>query len=399
MPFSTLLSGLLLALFFCELAIGLTQQRCQLGSLLLRDQRTRRALCLCLDQRICIGHECVNGALNETHYGSAYPLGCIGCQCSPMSPVQRNLLPMTTWSNSEYIYHVHASKTGGTTIEHILRDLTTSEDLPKSVTMCQTEKHPFSNPPLFADPNVLRSSGCTVVSAEGELRYTHKQFNGVTPRVMVFLRHPALRTLSQWHHDHTYENDKLHGTVQDRQRYTANCSTLLEYYTQQRALGQKPHRRYANWQYFIYDSTLYQRSVDLAKFQFVGVTDYFRTSLCLFYFTFQLQSRFDDCQTRPLSVYNAACKDDTCAFINKANVPLEQHPHEALRASLARIDPETVAGLKEATTKDLALYKEALDIFWTRVAIMEQVSGQIFPDLPDRYRVKHTREYAFDSVE
>jgi hypothetical protein len=49
------------------------------------------------------------------------------------------LLPVTTWAAGNYIYHVHASKTGGTTVEHVLRDLTTDKDLPRSVTMCQTE--------------------------------------------------------------------------------------------------------------------------------------------------------------------------------------------------------------------------------------------------------------------
>jgi len=100
--------GLLaLALFLSKLTTG---HRCQLSSLLIRDELSRLPLCLCLEQHVCIvtslatpsvpshlmrclqGSKCVNGALNASHYGSAYPPACVECQCSPMTEQQRKLV-------------------------------------------------------------------------------------------------------------------------------------------------------------------------------------------------------------------------------------------------------------------------------------------------------------------
>lgn len=279
----------------------------------------------------------------------------------------------------------------------------------RGISMCETEKHPFSHPPLFADPEKIYASGCngeplpackqgnlptmalsgprrvgkslpgtecrvarglilgtaasvaTVVSAEGTLKDVPKQFPRAKPLVISWFRHPVLRTISQvgpattasadagvggcryqcrvsseeqrsgtvcvprsqFNHDQTVEQKRLLLHPDNPGwSYTKHEKTLADLYSNrpggaQRCLTKRQpepkcepdplflcwagvvvhvtpiaevDRRYKDWYHSRMGSTTYGTFPEAAAdYAFIGLTDFYRTSLCLFYFTFQVR--------------------------------------------------------------------------------------------------------------
>jgi hypothetical protein len=166
------------------------------------------------------------------------------------------------------------------------------------------------------------AKNCNVVSAEGILELVDHQFRRQKPIVVTFLRHPLLRTVSQWNHDLImevkYRSDHPSSSLSPTATITSSdpSSSLLQSieldakdgfrfhkYTQfgtlehlfQSLPRDQIHPRYRNWMTsrlkdkhrssFVSNTTL------LHRIAFFGITEYYTTSICLFYFTFQVPHR------------------------------------------------------------------------------------------------------------
>ncbi|EGD76527.1 hypothetical protein PTSG_07644 [Salpingoeca rosetta] len=337
------------------------------------------------------GPMCRLGRLGDSSgdFALGFSSKCTACTCRSATGAQRTVVPITTWDDTQVYYHLHISKTGGTTLEHIVQQLVRHPASPAAMTVCKTEKHPFSHPPLFADPKELERSGCNVITAEGRMRFIEQQLPYVQPHMLILLRHPVLRTLSQFRHDLIQESTLAN--KEWRTPYTGGFSSLKELYKNTKGVV---HKRYRDWQ----SDLLYHPNITfpdaLENMTFIGITDFYKTTMCLFYFTFQIPSLLDGCQERPLTVYNKACQGDDCErFQNtKERHVRDEDNHKRLNDALSHVDTEVTRELIEEHTRlDQALYDAALDLFWRRVAVMEQVVGEQFHDLPDEYRLRITR--------
>eukprot|EP00049_Salpingoeca_infusionum_P012325 m.224876 g.224876 ORF g.224876 m.224876 type:complete len:416 (+) comp15154_c0_seq1:212-1459(+) len=355
--------------------------------------------CVCGDasKNVCLGGMCDTlkstvGNLDGHKYDVGYDLHCASCTCEPVSHQQREHMQFYTWTEDQLYYHLHISKTGGTTFLHFLEHMANHARAPENLTMCQTEKHPFSHPPFFADPKALRKSDCNVVSAEGRMTNVERQFDYRPVNLLVFLRHPILRTLSQWKHDRTYELNHMRERWNSHSDYTRNLSSLQDYYNS--VPESDIHPRYSDWQLYLLMSQHLHYPKALSSFAFIGITEFYHTSECLFFFTFQMSKFFHNCQNLQVKVYNAACKDSTnCKFHNTgseeeeaARTGVSKDPHQRLQAQLDSIDSELYDSIERHTQKDMELYSFALDLFWKRVNVMEQVTGRTFSDMPAKYR-------------
>lgn len=152
-----------------------------------------------------------------------------------------------------------------------------------------------------------------------------------TPEILTFLRDPTLRTVSQWNHDRQY-NQLWSGRTLTQHAVEANGTgdhvailkapnSLAELYGN-RDLLRELHERYGNWMFYRLCAAPFPEKVfathpafqevnaSLSKFAFIGLSDHYRTSLCLLAFQFSLAPEFAHCQTRPLNVYNAACYEN-----------------------------------------------------------------------------------------
>ena len=131
----------------------------------------------------------------------------------------------------------------------------------------------------------------------------------------------------------------------------------------------------------------------LRDFAFIGLTDHYRTSLCLLAFQFHLHVEFSLCQTRSLNAYNAACYDggktnadcaEGQAFTNKFDVEHEKLLHSDQRRAVV---PNSIRPVvHQHTTLDQRLFFEASRVFWARVRVMEDVTGRRFDDMPRLWR-------------
>lgn len=336
--------------------------------------------CMCLGTLMCVGPMCVTGHRNGNKQDvvKGFPHTCISCRCSSLSSSQAKSFPARIWNPSELLYHVHISKTGGTSFENNLRRLATQT----GVKMCNVEKPPFTHDPLFAEPFVLHQSGCNIASAEGYLKHVEKQFPFRDPQLLTMLRNPILRTISQWNHDKKYENDRR--LISRLKEY----STITEMYEH---APQIPDR-FANWQWLKLSRPNEDMDEVLSKFSFIGITEHYETSLCLFYFTYQLHHEFHNCNKRQVNAYNAACwtsnDHEDCKdrnFVNKLNMS-EKESEKQFENMIDQIDIQTVYQISEHTEEDMELYKKALHLFWQRVAIMEMVTERRVDGLPQLYR-------------
>eukprot|EP00043_Microstomoeca_roanoka_P011852 m.112160 g.112160 ORF g.112160 m.112160 type:complete len:418 (-) comp15317_c0_seq2:93-1346(-) len=357
---------------------------------LVEGQADDQCACARGDDVYCTGPLCRLGQMaGSSGFVQAFPSKCTECDCKFISQAQRAIVPISTMDSHQVYYHVHISKTGGTTLEHVLQQLPSHPSIPEGVTLCATEKHPFSHPPLFADPAELEKSQCNIITAEGRLAYVDQQIPYTKPHLIVLLRHPVLRTLSQFQHDRIKERTKVM-TETWRGTYTAGHDNIADLYKDETAFV---HPRYKDWQLLLLTHPNFTYPDALSQMTFVGITEYYRTTLCLFYFTFQMSSLLYGCQQRPLPIYNKACQGENCSFQNQKpqeNMVLEDN-HQKLREKLAEIPAETKYLIEQHTRKDQELYDAALDLFWRRVAVMEAVVGERFTDLPDSYRHHPTR--------
>jgi hypothetical protein len=53
-------------------------------------------------------------------------------------------------------------------------------------------------------------------------------------------------------------------------------------------LGTEVHPRYGSWQLNRLSNPRFNFPKDVARFHFLGLTEHYRTTLCLFFFTFQV---------------------------------------------------------------------------------------------------------------
>ena len=459
----------------------------------------------------------------------------------PMMPITKGTGPSTftsvarpapVWGAPDVrIYHLHISKTGGTTLEKHLRKLAVHNSLRVHVKVCPAEKHPFSNPPLFANPHSLCASQCGLISAEGRMRDVAVQFGcqetaaaaaqqrqqrndiadnnianidiinknlniasaSTTTRltsttrkiiIITMLRHPVLRTLSQFGHDRAMERRKDRGKYVHRQNFTRNAENIVELYkhfessedcneyskntinsnlvanrhdkigvssgsssntssnstpqdkhdstensvgVSASAAGKRvsPHPklcakgvvppRYSNWQIdrLLWPGgdtapvTVVNVTRILSQLYFIGMTDYYRTSLCLFYHTFGLANEFARCGEETITAYNARTSTSSTnsshiatakrssarsgpdsGFENKPAPESRDGAHAQLRVALRRVGIETASLITRHAAGDMRLWVGALDLFWRRVAVMEAKTGRRFGELPQRYREK-----------
>jgi len=74
-------------------------------------------------QQACIGERChmSHVASNPLNNVAAFSADCHICRCVVMSSRQAELLPLHTWSPQLMYYHLHVSKTGGTTFMRYVR--------------------------------------------------------------------------------------------------------------------------------------------------------------------------------------------------------------------------------------------------------------------------------------
>lgn len=65
---------------------------------------------------VCVGDEChmPHASRNPMKF-AGYPPTCVGCKCAELTAKQSSLLPIQSWSPNLMYYHIHVSKTGGTT--------------------------------------------------------------------------------------------------------------------------------------------------------------------------------------------------------------------------------------------------------------------------------------------
>mmetsp|Transcript_18224 Transcript_18224/g.54000 ORF Transcript_18224/g.54000 Transcript_18224/m.54000 type:complete len:450 (+) Transcript_18224:258-1607(+) len=362
--------------------------------------------------------DCIRATVNQMGWING---SCPHCSCRTLSSEQLRVLKPTFFTRDKMWYHLHISKTGGTTFENLLR----KRLAPMSgLRMCDEALHstfqtPFryrahsGNKELFALPADLAGARCHVTSAEGRRQLIPEQFPSA-PEILTFLRDPTLRTVSQWNHDKTY-NQMWSGRSLTEHAMTANNTrdhlllrqvpkTLADLYAN-RQLVSELHERYGNWQFYRLCASTYpspafsthtafqEVKTSLATFAFLGLSDHYRTSLCLLAFQFHLSVEFALCQTRPLNVYNAACYENgttnkECAegqaFANKFNVQSEALQRDHRRS----VPPGLETVIYKHTWLDKALYIEACRIFWARVLIMEAVTGRRFY-VPPLFRQRH----------
>eukprot|EP01147_Barroeca_monosierra_P004251 gene4251-6577_t len=410
-----LIAGIILNIF--AVCVNCT---CPLHTIPARAIGLSSNICVCVkgNHTICTGPLCRLGKGDVLIPGQEYVLGfpnhCDFCDCKAMSPSQRRTVPLTTWDDKQLYYHLHISKTGGTTLERILKDMMTSDDIrPPGMTMCQTERHPFSKPPFFADPVALEESKCNdyrpriclfdllslfcqlvmvaVISAEARLHNIDKQIPFTTPHMIILLRHPILRTLSQYlrkaaqfHHDRIKE--RTLSRMPWRGHFTLGHDTLQDLYLNTSAHVDK---RYRNWQTLLLSHPKLTYPEALKDMTFIGITEFYKTSMCLFYFTFQLPTLLHNCQHRPLDVFNKACHGECSMFKNEINTTdALQDNHESLADSINKVDRLTQELISKFASLDMQLYNAALDIFWRRVAVMEAVVGERFFDLPGTFHTE-----------
>jgi hypothetical protein len=87
------------------------------------------------------------------------------------------------WSPERRYYHIHVSKTGGTTLKVLLEKIVPRTGL----TMCEADKLSFKLGDYFAEPEKLALDPCNVVSAEGRMNVIDGQFLRGRPYLMTFL--------------------------------------------------------------------------------------------------------------------------------------------------------------------------------------------------------------------
>eukprot|EP00041_Stephanoeca_diplocostata_P000718 m.16481 g.16481 ORF g.16481 m.16481 type:complete len:441 (+) comp10968_c0_seq1:249-1571(+) len=333
---------------------------------------------------------------------------CSDCQCKALTADQSKVFQPQVLTRQNMYYHLHISKTGGTTFEQYLR----KRIAPVSgLKMCDEAlktsfKLPFKHAPYFATPENLKAAQCHMVSAEGKRVDIAGQFKDMPePKLLVWLRDPLLRTWSQWNHDKSY-NIKMPARANlshDHQLLQKVPKDLLGVYDDA-ALDASLHERYGNWQFyrlckenfphgklFLTHSSYVEVKESLASHAFLGLSDHFRTSLCLFYYTFGLLREFASCDTRQLHAYNAACyangsTNKLCVggakFTNKFGLG---DASEQIKRDQLRVIPESqIQAIRRHTHLDNDLYNTAVDIFWRRVAVMQAISGVNFT-LPRRY--------------
>lgn len=389
-----------------------------------QDTPTLPALCTpCPPTSICIGKGC--SRINRSHDG--HPSGCEYCHCFQPSPKDQALLKFQKLRPDRMYYHLHMSKTGGTTFEVVQRKIVAPY---AGLAMCdealnRSFKHPFADPPFFAPPAQITPATCQLVSAEGRMLDVKKQFSGVHPQIFTFLRHPTLRTWSQWHHDRRYwvkrgdavpapvsahphgaQGGNGHGDT-DASASKAAAATLSHLYSDPALTANLDGQayRYGNWQLYGLaraklppattrtDTAFLAVKDGLNDLAFVGIAEYYRVSLCLFYFTFQLHDGFKFCRERPLHAYNAACYDNGTTnrdckhgehFTNKFKLSNES----GLLKDVANAIPAAERALiEEHTVLDMELYTASLDIFWRRVALMAKITHKTFAGMPIEYRL------------
>jgi hypothetical protein len=151
--------------------------------------------------------------------------------------------------------------------------------------------------------------------------------------------------MSQWNHDKNYYSDR---------DLFAEYSNITQMYTSQPRYKVKP--RYKDWYYTRLGEEGQSLKDTLMSYAFLGVTEFYETSMCLFYFTFQMHILFHKCQDAVTLQYNAACDPakDECndkEFINK---PQEKDdPHELLAAKLMDIHPDAYTIISKYARQDI----------------------------------------------
>jgi len=349
--------------------------------------------------------DCLRVTLNQVGWING---SCAGCRCVMPTGRQRQTLRTGFLNRSKLYYHLHISKTGGTTFEQLLR----KQIGPTSgLRMCDEAlktsfKLPFKHASagLFALPSELDAASCSLVSAEGRRAHMPQQFSR-QPELLTWLRNPIARTWSQWNHDKRY-NIEVGAVPKYASRSSGNSThdqmllsqvpkDLSELYTNNKLQAQL-HERYGNWQFyrlckgaypspaFVTHASFIEAEKALQSYAFIGISEHHRTAMCLFYFQFSLYNDFATCQTRAIHVYNAACYENgttnkDCvhgqAFANKFGV---KSPSALSRDQLRTIPKGLISKIRQKTWLDHRLYKAALQIFWSRVRVMKELTGRHF---------------------
>eukprot|EP00040_Diaphanoeca_grandis_P036071 m.228706 g.228706 ORF g.228706 m.228706 type:complete len:432 (+) comp33544_c5_seq1:186-1481(+) len=368
-------------------------------------------LYICPFDTVCIGVGCervpaskVPTSLRIQHQArSGYGLSCRYCHCYRFDEDQLRVLRPTQLDPNKMYYHLHVSKTGGTTFEHTLRRRIAA---PNHMNMCDqvlniSFKLPFKFPPYFAQPKDLRLADCNIVSAEGRRSDVNKQFLNVAPEMILFFRNPTLRTWSQWNHDKKYEVQQQASPGEKTVATDAVSSSqgLLANVYRNTSLLTRLQGRYGNWQLerqsdvrlgvsnsISPEEALGRIKSQLATLDFIGISDSFRVSLCLFYFMHSLFDDFAHCMERPISAYNAACYENgetnkDCvkgqSFTNKFQLS-EHAEHALLKDMKGDIPREEKEAIETHTSLDRELYFAALDLFTKRVEIMAEATQKQF---------------------
>lgn len=330
---------------------------------------------------LCYGPLCRTQVAPEGDwFVSSYPSNCYSCRCAHVTKGQQEIWRPQVWTSNQLYYHLHVSKTGGTTFEKLLRWVTRRKP---DVTLCATEKHPFTHDPYFAEPQALIDSGCSVVTAEGKMEDVEGQFLGRKPHIIVILRHPVLRTISQFNHDLSVESYGLR--VDKSTLFTLGKKSIVELF--ETVPPELIHNRFRDWQKYRMQTNSSVFPEVLSTYAFVGLTEFLQTSTCLFFFTFQLHSEFHGCLDRDIGIYNAACVNQNCStgqFTDKKTDKSVDLHHMMLR-KLEEVDDKTYEVVRNNTHQDHRIYNYGWNLFWQRVAVMEQVTGVRFNDLPPEY--------------
>lgn len=214
-------------------------------------------------------------------------------------------------------------------------------------------------------------------------------------------------TRSQWHHDKRYLSKRRNGYLKDLQSLSQTGEDFLELREiyKDPSISSSIKIRYGNWQanrllqrgpYYndpYGPGSTNQTKRMLLQSRFLGITEHFQISMCLFYWTLERHHDFNMCKKRENRAFNAACyhggiTNGDCGssdFADKSHVDSALLRAEAHRIA-STISPELSKLISANTRTDMELYAYALDIFWRRIATMVDITGLSAPELPEEYR-------------
>ncbi|KAG5190919.1 hypothetical protein JKP88DRAFT_175004, partial [Tribonema minus] len=261
---------------------------------------------------------------------------------------------------------VHVSKTGGTTLDHVLQKGVGGRGLGPGVAQlqpdCVLEKWMYFAWREMPISERFNYTTCQIVSGEVDA-WTLRAWVGepeTTPpgdrrkHLVTVLRDPYARLLSQFDHNTHWEKAKM-----------AECATLYDVLEPRSRcvarLAAAPGNivdKYRSWQAANVGDAAHLAST----FSFFGLTEHFFASLCLLYYTFRDAPRFER-----LCARGAA---------GAALVPRKNRKDPRFNyTEAARNDVALRERCRDTNAADFALYDAAAALFRARVAAMEAETG------------------------